>query len=119
MLGNRFRTPRSGSRQARPAQKKDWNHSDSARLSSVTSETSEAAICTTIPAWSIRIGSRPCVASAFRNQAALFQSGRSPRRSRSRICRGKRTTWWTYGPAYRLYILAVPVQTSGNSVYVT
>ena len=114
--GNRFSTPRSGCRQAWPTQKKDWNHSDRARLSSVTRLTRATAICTTISVWSIRIGRRPCVASAFRNQAALFQIGSTPRRTRSSIFRGSRTTWCTYGPAYWLYILAAPTQTSGNSV---
>ena len=98
MTGNRLSTPLSGCRQAVPWQKKVMNQAYRFSLRSITRFTSTTASCTTTLTSSIRMGSRPCVASAFRNQVALFQMGRIPRTSRSSICSGRSTVWLTYGP---------------------
>jgi hypothetical protein len=119
MLGNRFRTPRSGCRQAVPRHRKLVNQSTRASLRPCTSETSAPAIRTTISAWSSSTGSRPCTASVLRNQTALFHTGSTPRSTRSSICSGSSTTWFAYGPTNWLYMRAPPIHVSGNSVNVT
>ncbi len=119
IVGNRSSTPRSGCRHSTPWQRKVANHVNSAPVRCVTSETSATAIFTTVSTSSISTGSSPCVTSALRNHVALFHRGSRPRRSRSAIWSGRSTTWFTYGPANRLYIFAAPVHVSGNSEYVT
>lgn len=94
-LDSRSSTPVSGRRQATPAQPKPSTNAKSAALRCVTSSASAPAIRATVEASSMRIGSRPCTASALANHSALFQSGSSARSSRSATCSGTITSWCT------------------------
>ena len=98
MLVSRSSTPCSGCRQVRPWHEKDSKKRTSSSARCCTRPTMAVTSCTRVSAWSIRMGSRPCTPSVFRNHTVLFQSGRIARRSRSTMRSGTSTVCCTYGP---------------------